>query len=304
MQRFTRICDTLDRKQPPTADTDDAVSEALQQLLPHIVNGVQLELCARADVPLFSGSSTVDALLFGGLRRGEVVEVSGPPAVGKTQLWCVSQPVVGRATSHNFSRHSLSAAACAAVGGHAVLYLDTTCGFSAIRLSEILKEWAVRGDVSRVALSRICVATAFDVHELLSLLDGVLRGDGEGGQQLAPALVVVDSVTAVVSPLLNTKHAQGHALMVSLMYALRAVAEERGCAVLVTNATVSGREGGEGSLKPALGETWKSAPHTRLQCMLGWGDGAPNTATVELGRGRGERRAYKLRASGWHHVAT
>ena len=52
---------------------------------------------------------------------------------------------------------------------------------------------------------------------------------------------------------------EGHALMQSLACALRALAQDAGVAVLVTNHTVSGREGdAPGSLKPALGETWKS----------------------------------------------
>ena len=47
--------------------------------------------------------------------------------------------------------------------------------------------------------------------------------------------------------------------MQSLACTLRALAQDAGVAVLVTNHTVSGREGdAPGSLKPALGETWKS----------------------------------------------
>lgn len=77
--------------------------------------------------------------------------------------------------------------------------------------------------------------------------------------------------------------------------------QARDAAVLVVNHTVSGRDGDCGSLKPALGESWKSAPHTRLQLSLGEG-GRAHEAEVTLGRGRGARRAYALREEGWRAV--
>jgi hypothetical protein len=132
--------------------------------------------------------------------------------------------------------------------------------------------------------------------------------------------------------------------MLTLSGALRALADEHGVAVLVrlltcacfehhhaltcalqmTNHTVSGRDGDTGSLKPALGETWKSqralrrlcwpllrltipppsAAHTRLQLTM------PPASTVRvdvatvcfaevtLGRGRGRRAQYVVAAEG------
>lgn len=53
----------------------------------------------------------------------------------------------------------------------------------------------------------------------------------------------------------------GRALMVSVGYLLKKLADENNIAVLVTNHTV----GGEGGIpKPALGESWKGIPHVRL----------------------------------------
>jgi hypothetical protein len=46
--------------------------------------------------------------------------------------------------------------------------------------------------------------------------------------------------------------------MLTLSGTVRALAQDLGIAVLVINHTVSGRDGDAGSLKPALGETWKS----------------------------------------------
>ena len=50
--------------------------------------GCELDRRARAFSPLSTGSAVFDSLLCGGLRRGEVVELSGAPASGKTQARC------------------------------------------------------------------------------------------------------------------------------------------------------------------------------------------------------------------------
>jgi hypothetical protein len=137
--------------------------------------------------------------------------------------------------------------------------------------------------------------------------------------------------------------------MLSLAGALRALADEHNVAVLVrlaprhcspalrsscpcmllqiTNHTVSGRDGDTGSLKPALGETWKSqracpthmdartsrtnvadaawrranAAHTRVQLSVAPPNSSRpdlNSAEVTLGRGRGRRAQYTLAAEG------
>ncbi|XP_050291217.1 DNA repair protein RAD51 homolog 4 isoform X9 [Quercus robur] len=74
-------------------------------------------------------------------------------------------------------------------------------------------------------------------------------------------LLIVDSVSSMVTPILGGSGSQGHALMISAGYLLKKLAHEHNIAVLVTNHTV----GGDGGIsKPALGESWKSIPHVRL----------------------------------------
>lgn len=101
-----------------------------------------------------------------------------------------------------------------------MLYVDSTAGFSASRVAQVLLPQGA--PASRAALSRVRRAAAFDVHDALLVLDAALRG--EGGPV---ALVVVDSASALLAPLLTTRHPQGHALMLALATALRAVAEAR-----------------------------------------------------------------------------
>jgi len=114
---------------------------------------------------------------------------------------------------------------------------------------------------------------------------------------------------------------QGRSLLLSLAGAFKAVADELRVAVLITNHTVSGRDRDQGTLRPALGETWKSqracagcqclpmdpltplhAAHMRIQFSAGTPTGARpmavNEAEITLGRGRGRRAAYVLAEGG------
>ena len=76
-------------------------------------------------------------------------------------------------------------------------------------------------------------------------------------------LIVVDSVSALVTPVLGaggTQHSQGHALMLGVGRLLKHIAVHYTLAVLCTNHVV----GSNSEPRPALGETWKNQPHVRL----------------------------------------
>ena len=60
--------------------------EAARECALDMLGGAQLDGLARAPPPLPTGAPAFDALLVGGLRRGEVTELSGAPASGKTQV--------------------------------------------------------------------------------------------------------------------------------------------------------------------------------------------------------------------------
>jgi RAD51-like protein 3 len=160
----------------------------------------------------------MDTLLAGGLRRGEVVELSGPPASGKTQVRrphpCACPPTHAPPFP---TQLCLSAAAAAALRGHSVVFVDTTRGFSATRLAQLVSALAsgqaLSQEVQRRALMSVRCTRVFDVHSALQLVEQLRAGGGhnhEAAQQAdRPALLVVDSVSALLSPLLTTKHAQG-----------------------------------------------------------------------------------------------
>jgi DNA repair protein RadB len=114
--------------------------------------------------PLPTGCQPLDDLLGGGLERGTVTQVYGPPAAGKTNV-------------------VLCAAVRAAVDGLAV-YVDTE-GLSPARFEQVA---AAVGDVDDIA-GRVIVSNAHDFEEQ----EEAVRDVAEFADQAD--IVVVDSAT-------------------------------------------------------------------------------------------------------------
>ncbi|XP_013358857.1 PREDICTED: DNA repair protein RAD51 homolog 4 isoform X2 [Chinchilla lanigera] len=99
---------------------------------------------------------------------------------------------------------------------------------------------------------------------LLQLLQGRTQDEEEqvSGSSGTVKVVVVDSVAAVVSPLLGGQQREGLALMMQLARELKTLARDLGVAVVVTNHMTRDRDSGR--LKPALGRSWSFVPSTRV----------------------------------------
>ncbi|KAK7852809.1 dna repair protein rad51 like protein 4 [Quercus suber] len=137
-------------------------------------------------------------------------------------------------------------------------------------------------------MNNISCKSVFDIFTMFDVLHQLefnLRSQMQGGD-CKVQLLIVDSVSSMVTPILGGSGSQGHALMISAGYLLKKLAHEHNIAVLfpvlsiidfagysipwnktaigflkVTNHTV----GGDGGIsKPSLGESWKSIPHVRL----------------------------------------
>ncbi|XP_038980947.1 DNA repair protein RAD51 homolog 4 isoform X3 [Phoenix dactylifera] len=91
-------------------------------------------------------------------------------------------------------------------------------------------------------------------------------------------LLIIDSISSLLTPVLGGKGSEGRLLMVSAGIILKKLANEHNVSVLVTNHMV----GGEGGiLKPALGESWKSIPHVRLQLTHDQGSNICNVSILK-----------------------
>ncbi|KAM9211009.1 DNA repair protein RAD51 homolog 4 [Dugong dugon] len=160
------------------------------------------------------------------------------------------------------------------------------------RLDKLLDTGLYTGEVTEIvgspgsgktqagALQRIQVVHAFDIFWMLDVLQD-LRGTV--AQQVISSsgtvkVVVVDSVTAVVSPLLGGQQREGLALMMQLARELKTLARELSVAVVVTNHVTRDRDSGR--LKPALGRSWSFVPSTRI--LLNVGEGAGTSGSERM----------------------
>ncbi|XP_023215141.1 DNA repair protein RAD51 homolog 4-like isoform X1 [Centruroides sculpturatus] len=193
-----------------------------------------------------TGCPRLDEILDGGIYTGEITEIVGPPAAGKTQL-C----------------HSMVTSVCLETR-HSALYIDTGGSFSCRRIADMLKSRNVSQMDADNILQRIHMVNAYDVFELMKLLEDLKIQ--LCSQSLTPyrnlKLVILDSVAAVISPRLGIQNSDGRGLMVHLAYLLKNLCSDHALAVVICNNTV---RGDDGMFKPALGQYWKFVPSVTLQ---------------------------------------
>ncbi|CAN1230773.1 DNA repair protein RAD51 homolog 4 [Linum grandiflorum] len=206
----------------------------------------------------------LDSFLHGGLRVGQLTELVGQSSSGKTQFclrFAASVAKINRRSS--------------------VVYIDTGNSFSSRRIEQFVRD-SERTDIVQRAMSRILCHSVFDIFSLFDTLHQFelkLRSQEEEEDCMATRLLIIDSISSLITPILGGTSSQGRALMTSLGFLLKKLAHEHNIAVLVTNHMVGAGEGG--SLKPALGESWKSIPHVRLMLSRSHGSNSCKFSTLK-----------------------
>lgn len=194
---------------------------------------------------LSTGQPRLDELLDSGLFTGEVTELCGSPGTGKTQV-CLGL-----------------AAHVALHLKQSVVFIDTTGGFSAERLQLMVQAESSSPEEQAAALQRIHVFRLFSIFSLLDCLFELRRSRLQqvsvGGACVRA--VVVDSVSALMSPLIGTRPSEGLPLVAQVAAVLKVLVRDFNLAALVTNHVT---RGGNGEVRPALGVSWSHAPRTRL----------------------------------------
>ncbi|XP_071362616.1 DNA repair protein RAD51 homolog 4 isoform X2 [Trachinotus anak] len=188
---------------------------------------------------------SLDKLLDSGLYTGEITELSGGPGSGKSQV-CFGVAVQ---ISYRLKQ--------------SVIYIDTTGGLTASRLLQMLQAETSNTEEQMEALQRIHIFRLFDIFSVLDCLyglcsDGLQQASVGGGSAKA---VIVDSVSAVISPLLGGKQNEGMSLMIQVAGVLKTLAKDFNAAVLVTNHVTRSRSG---EVQPGLGVSWSHIPRTRV----------------------------------------
>ncbi|XP_029703908.1 DNA repair protein RAD51 homolog 4 [Takifugu rubripes] len=196
---------------------------------------------------LSSGNPSLDKLLDSGFYTGELTELSGGPGSGKSQV-CF-------AASVHISHHLKQS----------VVFVDTTGGLTAGRLLQMLEAETGSREEQMEALQRIHVFRLFDVFSLLDCLyglrAGILQQASVGGGGGSVKAVIVDSVSAVIAPVLGGKQNEGMSLMTQVGGVLKTIAKDFNIAALVTNHVTRSLSG---EVQPGLGMSWSHVPRTRI----------------------------------------
>ncbi|KAK7404618.1 hypothetical protein VNO78_05573 [Psophocarpus tetragonolobus] len=255
--------------------TSQTLKQGIDQLLsiidalhPPLLNGLQLlEDAQRNKHILSTGCEGIDALLGGGLCEGQLTELVGSSSSGKTQACLLSASTV--------AKHESS-----------VIYLDTGNSFSPQRIAHFVGQSSgyvfdnQADHILRKVLDRIICYSVFDIYQMFDVLHQLkinLRSEVVKSNQHV-RLLIVDSISSLITPILGGSGPQGHALMVSAGFLLKKLAHEHNIAVLVTNHVVGGEDGVS---KPALGESWKSVPHVRLLLSRDCGSNVCNISMLK-----------------------
>jgi DNA repair protein RadB len=192
--------------------------------------------------PIPTGCSTVDELLGGGLERGAVTQIYGPPAAGKTNL-------------------ALAAAVGVAADGGTALYIDTE-GLSVDRLEQVARARAKDGPVVGVddgadidaaveeLASRIVITEAYDFDEQAE----AVRDAAEFADRAD--LIVLDSATGFYR-LARDDDDGGAALrdVARQVTHLLSLARKHDLAVVVTNQVYADPESESERPRPLGGHT-------------------------------------------------
>ncbi|XP_009594024.1 DNA repair protein RAD51 homolog 4 isoform X2 [Nicotiana tabacum] len=211
------------------------------------VNGQELlddALQNKRSLP--TGCRSIDAFLHGGLKKGHLTELVGPSSSGKTQI-------------------CLRAASSVAESWGKIIFLDSGNSFSSKRVAQFVTQTSDPSayEVDRAlqaVMNNIVCLSVFDIFTLFEVLHQ-LKNNLISQVDQHISMIIIDSISSLITPILGGGGAQGHALMVSVGFLLKRLTHEHDICILVTNHMVAGEKG---TSKPALGESWRGIPHVRL----------------------------------------
>ncbi|MCD7471078.1 hypothetical protein HAX54_011362 [Datura stramonium] len=226
---ITQVLTIINKQHQPWVDGLELLDDALQN---------------KRFLP--TGCRSIDTFLDGGLREGYLTELVGTSSSGKTQI-------------------CLQAASAVAKNWGKIVFLDSGNSFSPKRIAQIvtqtsdLSAYELDKALQQVMNNIVCLSVfdIFTLFEVLHQLKNNLRSQID--QHIR--MLVIDSISSLITPILGGGGAHGHALMVSVGFLLKWLAHQHDISILVTNHMVAGERG---TSKPALGESWRSIPHARL----------------------------------------
>ncbi|MFB6271159.1 MAG: DNA repair and recombination protein RadB [Halobacterium sp.] len=227
------------------------------------------------DTHVSTGCGALDDLLGGGVERGTVTQVYGPPGAGKTNV-------------------ALSTAVDVAASGGTAVYIDTE-GISVERFDQILR---ARTDDPEAASSRIVLTDAHDFEEQAQAVrdaaDFAERAD----------LIVLDSATGFYRLERNDEDG-GDALrkVADQVTHLLSLARKHDLAVVITNQVFTDVDSDSDRVRPLGGHTLNH--WTGVVVRVDRFRGGNRRATLEKHRSKaeGEQARFEITDTGIESVS-
>lgn len=174
----------------------------------------------------------------GGILTGELLDISGLTATGKTQL-CLTL------TAHTVCSKMSTV----------VVYVDTQGSFSATRVKDICS-------VENV-LSRVIVYSITDLFQLVSFVWELREKIASMSEMFYSNInvFIIDSLSSLILPLVGNDQAEVTNVVDELVFSMRLLAQEYSIAIIYTSSPAPFHNG---RLKPILSSMWESVPNVRL----------------------------------------
>jgi len=237
--------------------------ETAQKIIKEAISNVDSQQFSAADLLLkekqklriSTGSNNLDELLGGGIYTGEITEISGEFATGKTQI-CFQL--------------SVNVQLPAIQGGldGSVYYIDTEGTFSSTRVAQIASE---RGFEPKKFLENIAVTRTFNSDHLMFLIMNVEKII----RQRNVKLLIIDSIASHFRAeyIGDNKLVKRQQVVMSLAETLKKLLNKFEIAIVVTNQVIATFDESlfDKSPHPALGFAWAHRPHQRLLLRKGRG---------------------------------
>lgn len=210
--------------------TPSLLDSQQELLLEHSTLPIQattlLEIALERCQPIPTGLPSVDMLLQGGVFTGEVTEILGPIATGKTQI--LHMLAINCA-------HSLAS----------VLYIDNNCSFSpkrAIRLWSRINSHTngTQSGTGENMLKNIRVIPLYDPFMLLQMLRSILTNVQEKTEDFYSTLklVIFDNFSFLLSQILDGYTTQGMVMYSQIEKTIKYIANIHNIAVVIANRSL------------------------------------------------------------------
>ncbi|VDK18182.1 unnamed protein product [Anisakis simplex] len=190
------------------------------------------------------GCEHVDRIFHQGIIQGEIIELVGSTAVGKSQM-CFSLTASVLLAKNRRSSH--------------VVYIDTNGSFRSTRLLQILVDRGQSKEIAMELLSRVLVKRVYDEDDLRRALIALQKFDK------SIDLIVIDSIGFALAQTALTYFEGGKEMQEQIIVRLHRLSRQLGCAIVTTNHLVYRNN----YPFPSLGYKWKDTVHSRFVMLDG-----------------------------------